>query len=72
LAVEVGFDRLEFPMILLMTLVPFHVLRNSKFSLTTPFSCFCSRIRMTADVRTIGGGRPGLAGVAASRGVASV
>jgi hypothetical protein len=55
-----------------MTLSPFLVLRNSKFSLTTPFNCFCSRIRLTADVRTIGGGRPGLAGAAASHGVASV
>jgi hypothetical protein len=72
LAVEVGFDGLEIRMFLVITLVPFLVLRNSKFSLTTPFSCFCSRIRLTADVRTIGGGRPGLAGAAASRGVASV
>jgi hypothetical protein len=30
------------------------VLRNSKFSLTTPFSCFCNWIRLTADVTTIG------------------
>jgi hypothetical protein len=59
-------------MFLMMTLVPFLVLRLSKFILTTTFSCFCSRIRLTADVRTIGGGRPGLAGAAASRGVASV
>jgi hypothetical protein len=59
-------------MFLVMTLVPFLVLRNSKFSLTTPFSCFCSRIRLMVGVRTIGGGRPGLAGVAASHGVASV
>jgi hypothetical protein len=54
-----------------MTLVPFLVLRNSKFSLTTIFSCFCSRIRLTAVVRTIRGG-PGLAGAAASRDVASM
>jgi hypothetical protein len=60
-------------MFLVMTLVPFFfVLRNSKFSLTTPFSCFCSRIRLTEDVRTIGDGRPGLEGAAALRGVASV
>jgi hypothetical protein len=59
-------------MFLVMTLVPFHVLRNWKFSLTTHFSCFCSRIRLTADVRIIGGGRPGLAGAAVSRGVTSV
>jgi hypothetical protein len=55
-----------------VTLVPFLVLRNSKVLLTKVFSCFCSRIRLTADVRTIGGGRPGLAGAAASRGVATV
>jgi hypothetical protein len=59
-------------MFLVMTLVPFLVLRNSQFPPTTPFSCFCSRIRLTADVRTIEGGQLGLAGVAASRGVASV
>jgi hypothetical protein len=45
---------------------------NSKFSLTTPFSCFYDWIRLPADVRTIGGGQPVLAGAAASRGVASV
>jgi hypothetical protein len=39
---------------LVMTLVPFLVLRNSKSSLTTPFSCFCSWIRLTANVRIIG------------------
>jgi hypothetical protein len=59
-------------MFLVISLVPFLVLRISKFSLTTPFSYFCSRIRLTADVRTLGGGIPGLAGAAASRGVASV
>jgi hypothetical protein len=45
-------------MLLVMTLVPFLVLRNSKSSLTTPFSCFCSWIRLTADIRIIGGGLP--------------
>jgi hypothetical protein len=59
-------------MFLVMTLVPFLVLRNSKFSLAKLFSCFCSKIRLTADVRTIGGGRPGLAEPAVSRGVALV
>jgi hypothetical protein len=47
---------------LVVTLVPFLVLWNSKFSLTTRFSCFCNWIRLRADVRTIGGGRPVLAG----------
>jgi hypothetical protein len=55
LSVEVGFDGLKSTIFLVMTLVPFLVLRNSKFSLTTLFSCFCSRISLTADVRTIGG-----------------
>jgi hypothetical protein len=72
LAVEVGFDRLEIR----------HVSQDDSCSVSCAtelkiftyhiFSCFCSRIRLTADVRTIGGGRPGLAGVAASRGVVSV
>jgi hypothetical protein len=38
--------------------VPLRVLGNSKFSLTSPFSCFCSRIRFASIVNTIGGGRP--------------
>jgi hypothetical protein len=59
-------------MFLVMTFVPFLVLRNLKFSLTTPFSCSYNWIRLTADVRTIGGRRPGLAGAAALRGMASV
>jgi hypothetical protein len=59
-------------MFLVMTLVPFLVLRNSEFSLTTHFNCFCSTIRLTVDFRTIGGGRPVLAGTVASRGEASV
>jgi hypothetical protein len=49
-----------------VTLVPFLVLRNLKFSLTTPLSYFCNRIRLTADVRIIGGGGPVLAGAVAS------
>jgi hypothetical protein len=57
---------------LVMTLVPILLLRNSKFSRTTRFSYFCSRMRLTADVRTIGGGRPVLAGAVASRGEDSV
>jgi hypothetical protein len=59
-------------MLLVMTLVPFLVLRNSKFSLTTALSCFCNWIRLTADVRIIGGGRPVLVGAVASLGEDSV
>jgi hypothetical protein len=59
-------------MLLVMTLFKFLALRNSKLSLTTLFSCFCSRIRLTADVRTIAGDHPVLAGAAVSRAVASV
>jgi hypothetical protein len=54
-------------MLLVMTLVPFLVLQNSKFSLTTPFSCFCNWIRLMSDVRIIGGGRTVLTGAVASR-----
>jgi hypothetical protein len=39
---------------LMITLVPFLVVRNSKSPLTAHFSCFCSWIGLTADVRTIG------------------
>jgi hypothetical protein len=53
-------------MFLVLTPVPFLVLRNSKVLLVTPCSCFCSRIRLTADDRIIGGGLPDLAGSAAS------
>jgi hypothetical protein len=59
-------------MVLMITLAPFLVLRNSKLSLTTPFSCFYNWIRLTADVRTTGGSRPVFTGAAASCGVASV
>jgi hypothetical protein len=38
--------------------IPFLVLRNSKSSHATPFSCFYNWIRLTADVRNIGGGLP--------------
>jgi hypothetical protein len=31
-------------------LVPFLLLRNSKLSFTKPFSCFCNRIRLVAEV----------------------
>lgn len=55
-----------------MTLVPFLVLQNSKFSLSTPFSCFGNWIRLTTDVRTTGGSLPVFLGAIALRGEASV
>jgi hypothetical protein len=70
LAVEVGFDGLEIR----------HASRVDSCSVSCATelevftchisSCFCSRIRLTEDVKAIGGGQPGLAGAAASRGVA--
>jgi hypothetical protein len=56
-------------MLIVMTLVPFLVLWNSKYPLTT---IFINKISLTAVVRTIGDSRPFLVGAAASRGVASV
>jgi hypothetical protein len=72
LAVKVDLMDWKSVMLFVMSLVLFLVLWNSKFSLTTPFSCFCNWIRLTADVRTIRGGRPVLAGAVASCGEASV
>jgi hypothetical protein len=57
---------------LVMTLVPFLVLRNSKFYLTTFFSCSCNCIRLVVDVRIVGGGLPVLPGTASSFEVTSV
>jgi hypothetical protein len=54
---------------LVMTLITFLVLRNSKSSLTASFSCFCSWIRLAADVRIIGGRLPVFSGTASSCGV---
>jgi hypothetical protein len=45
-------------MLLVKTLVPFLVLRNSRLSLNTSVRYFCSRIKFTVDVRIIGGVRP--------------
>jgi hypothetical protein len=59
-------------MTLVMTLVLFLVLQNSKFSLTTLCSCFCSGIRLAVDVRIVGGGLPVLLGTASTFEVASV
>jgi hypothetical protein len=59
-------------MLLVMTLVPFLLLRNSKFPLTTLYSCFCNGIRLVVDVRIIGGGLPVLPGTASSFEFASV
>jgi hypothetical protein len=59
-------------MFLVMNLVPFFVLRNYKPSLITPFSCFCSWIRLTADVSIIGGGLPVFPGAVVLRDEASV
>jgi hypothetical protein len=39
-------------------LVPFLVLQNSKFPLTSSVSCFCNLIRFVCVVSTIGGGLP--------------
>jgi hypothetical protein len=57
---------------LVITLVLFLVLRNSKFSLTTLCNCFCRLIRLVVDVRIIGGGLPVLPGTASSFEVAPV
>jgi hypothetical protein len=72
LAIEVGFDGLEIR----------HASRDDSCSISCAmelevftyhtFSCFCSRISLAADISSIGDGRPGLAGPAVSRGVASV
>jgi hypothetical protein len=43
-------------MSLVRTLVPFLVLRNSKSSLTTFYTCFWNWMKLTADLRIIGGG----------------
>jgi hypothetical protein len=59
---------LKSAMALVMTLVPFLVLRNSNFSLTTLYSCFCNWIRL---VRIIGGGIPVSAGSTSSFELAS-
>jgi hypothetical protein len=48
------------------------VLRNSKSSLTTLVSCFCSWIRLTADVRIIGVGLPVFPGGVSLHDVASL
>jgi hypothetical protein len=48
------------------TLVPFLVLRNSKFCWATPFICFCSWMRLAAKVNIIGGGRPSSPGAGAA------
>jgi hypothetical protein len=57
---------------LVMTLVPFLILRNSKFSLITFCSGFAKLIRLVVDVRIIGGGLPVLPGTASSFEVASI
>jgi hypothetical protein len=59
-------------MLLVKTLVPFLVLRNSAFSLATTCSCFCNRIRLVVDVRIITGGLPVLLGTAFSFEFASL
>jgi hypothetical protein len=48
------------------------VLRNSKFTLTALFSCFCNWNKLLVDVRIIGGCPPLLQGSASSFEVASV
>jgi hypothetical protein len=58
--------------LLVITLVPFLVVRNSKLFSTTFFSCFWSWIRLVADVSTIGGGLPVLLAVDSSHGEPSV
>jgi hypothetical protein len=45
-------------MSLVVTRVPFRVLRNSKFCFATSRICFCKWIRFAADVSVICGGRP--------------
>jgi hypothetical protein len=72
LAVEVGFDGLEIRHASRDDAGFISVLRNSKFSLTSLFSCFCNWIRLTEDVRPIGGGRPVLTGAVGSPGEASL
>jgi hypothetical protein len=54
-----------------MTLVPYRLLRNSKFSLTTLRRCFYIWIRLVVDVRIIGDGLPVLL-ISVSFEVASV
>jgi hypothetical protein len=53
-------------MSLVTTLVQLLVLHSSKFCRATPFSFFCSWIRLAADVSTIGGGRAYFFGAADS------
>jgi hypothetical protein len=59
-------------MSLVMTLVPFLVLWNSKSCFATPFSCFYNWIRFAADVNAIGGGLLAFPGTASSAALDSV
>jgi hypothetical protein len=53
-------------MSLVTTLVPFLVFRNSKVCRATPFSFFCSWIRLAAVVNTMRGGRLNVTGAGAA------
>jgi hypothetical protein len=67
-----GIWRIGNPPCLSWWLVPFLVLRNSKFPLTTLWSCFWNWISLMVDYRIIGGGLPVLPGTASSFEVPSV
>jgi hypothetical protein len=66
-----GFDCRKICQGFVIALVPFLVLRNSKFSLTTFLITFCNCIRLVAAVFTIEGGLPVNTGTASSCVVAS-